>query len=230
MDTQYRKFVVVLVFIFSLMVTEYVVAAPVVFTDSAAFNTAISSYSNSTLNFDSSVAGSLIADGGTLGGIIFNYPTLASSAVTMQIVTGSPTTSGLNFLGTDDGNLFQAGDGFSLSFAASHAIGMFFISADEMFDYDIELTVNSTTAFLKVSDAIVLDAFNNAYFLGIVDDTNTFNSVEVSSLSTCGVCFLYNVDDITTATTPSSSIPAPSVIWLLVAGLLPMLRNIKARS
>jgi hypothetical protein len=221
-----KKLSILFILIFSMSAH----AAPVVFTDSAAFNTAISSYSNSTLNFDSSAAGSLIADGGTLGGITFNYPTLASFGVTMQIITGSPTTSGLNFLGTDDGNLFQAGDGFSLSFAASHAIGMFFISADPMFDDDIELTVNSTTAFLKVSDAIVLDAFNNAYFLGIVDDTNTFNSVEVSSLSTCGVCFLYNVDDITTATTPSSSIPAPSVIWLLVAGLLPMLRNIKARS
>lgn len=203
-------------------------AAPVVFTDSAAFNTAISSYSNSTLNFDSSVAGSLIADGGTLGGITFNYPTLASFGVTMQIITGSPTTSGLNFLGTDDGDLFQAGDGFSLSFAASHAIGMFFISADEMFDDDIALTVNSTTAFLKVSDAIALDAVNNAFFLGIVDDTNTFNSVEVSSVS-CGGCFLYNVDDITTATTPSSSVPTPSVIWLLVAGLIPFFRNIKGR-
>ncbi|AMK75619.1 hypothetical protein A1342_14405 [Methylomonas methanica] len=181
------------------------------------------------MNFDSNAAGSLIAEGGTLGGITFNYPTLASFGVTMQIVTGSPTTSSPNFLGTDDGGLFQAGDGFSLSFAASHAIGMFFISADPIFDDDIGLTVNSTTASLMVSDAIALDAVNNAYFLGIVDDTNTFNSVEVSSLS-CGGCFLYNVDDIITATTSSNSVPTPSVIWLLVAGLIPMLRNIKAKS
>ncbi len=216
-------------FLFILIFSMSVHAAPVVFTDSAAFNTAIGGYIKSTLNFDSNAAGSLIADGGTLGGITFNYPTLASFGVTMQIVTGSLTTSGLNFLGTDDGDLFQAGDGFNLSFAASHAIGMFFISADEMFDHDIELILNSTTASLMASDAIALDAINNAYFLGIVDDTNTFNSVEVSSLS-CGSCFLYNVDDIITATTPSNSVPTPSVIWLLAVGLIPMLHNIKVRS
>ncbi|WP_054763170.1 hypothetical protein [Methylomonas koyamae] len=121
-------------------------AAPVVYTNSAAFDAEINSYSKSTLNFDGSSAGSLIANGGIFGGITFNYPTLASFGVSMQIVTGSPTASGLNFLGTDDGDLFQAGDGFSLSFSASHAIGMFFISADAMFDHDIELIVNSTTA------------------------------------------------------------------------------------
>jgi len=218
-----------LCFLFIILFSITAYAAPVVYTDSAAFNTAISSYTKSTLNFDSDAAGSLIADGGTLGGITFSYPTLASFGVAMQVVTGSPTTSSPNFLGTNDGDLFQAGDNFSLSFAASHAIGMFFISADEMFDHDIELIVNSTTASLAASDAIALDAVNNAYFLGIVDDTNTFNSVGVSSLS-CGACFLYNVDDITIATTPSNSVPTPSVIWLLMAGLFPMLGNIKARS
>lgn len=214
MDTQYRNFVVLLVFILSLMTTKYVAAAPVVFTDSAAFNTAISNYSKSTLNFDSGVAGSVIADGGALGGISFNYPTLASFGVTMQIVTGSPTTSGLNFLGTNDGDLFQAGDGFGLSFSASHAVGMYFISSDVIFDHDIELMVNSTTASLIASDAVSLDTINNAYFLGIVDDTNTFNSVEVSSLN-CGGCFLYNVDDIVLGT-----IPEPSSISIVLLGIL----------
>ena len=200
-----------------------------VYTDSTLFNADISGYSASTLNFDGSTVGDLIADGGTLGGITFDYATLDSYGVAMRIAGGSPTTSSPNYLGTDDGDLFQAGDGFSLSFAASNAIGLFFISADEMFDDDIQLTVNSTVASLTVADALDLDGVNFAYFLGIVDDSNPFTSVEISTFS-CGGCFLYNVDDITTAainSPPIGSVPAPPVFWLLLIGFIPLRHKFK---
>ncbi|WP_431066978.1 hypothetical protein [Methylotuvimicrobium sp.] len=196
------------------------------FTDSTAFHTAISGYSASTLNFDNSVAGTTIANGGTLGGITFTYPDLAALGISMQILDTYSATSGANYLGTDSGGAFLGGDSFQLSFAPVFAIGMFFLSGDELFDDDISLTVTNasgtTQAFLSSSYESTLADGSLVYFLGLLDETHTFSSVDVAS--TCDGCYEFNVDDITTA------VPLPGAFWLFLVGLMPLLRNLKAKA
>jgi len=212
-------------------------AVPVTFTNSTAFSTAIGAYTATTQDFESSTAGNVVTNGGTLGGITFNYNALASLGVSMQIRDDFSANSGNNYLGTDDlDGLFQGGDGFSINFSSANAIGMFFISGDELFDEDIALTVNNTSgttvSLLSSLPELTLSDGSFVHFLGVVDDMNTFSSAAVSSPG-CGStpgCFFYNVDDITTAATPSSNqVPAPPVIALLLVGLIPMLRNNKVK-
>jgi hypothetical protein len=71
-----------------------------------------------------------------------------------QFGGGGPfaTNSAANFLGTDDGDLFQSGDDFAISFAASNAIGMHVITVDPLLDDDIFVTVGRESAALIVAD------------------------------------------------------------------------------
>ena len=101
-----------------------------------------------------------------------------------------------------------------MAFAPSHAIGMFFITADTMFDGDITLTTGGKSATLSVADAGAdLDDQGIPYFLGIIDDASTFASAGVTTIA--GGFFLFNVDDIATAT---ASVPEPGKLLLLTAG------------
>jgi len=179
-----------------------------------------------TLDFESATAGTLITSGSSIGGITFTYnfgP--VSMAVTdgAQFGGGGPfdTTSGSNFLGTDDGDLFQDGDNFSMSFSAVNALGMFFITADEMLDDDITLAAGGVTASLVVAD--LYDTLNDGsfvYFLGIIDPAATFASASVAtSAADGGPYFLYNVDDIVTANT-EASVPLPSTLVLMLGALV----------
>jgi len=196
-----------------------------IYTDSTTFNTAISGYSASILDFDSATADHLIADDGALDGITFDYDVLASFGVSMQIRNDYSAYSGSNYLGTDDGGAFQGGDSFSLSFGTSNAIGLFFLSGDELVGGDIALTVGTTTALLSSSYESILSDDSFVYFLGLVGDSNTFSSVEVAS--TCSGCYVFNVDDITTATAPVSAVPVPAALWLFLSGLMPLLLKTK---
>lgn len=202
-------------------------ATPIVFTNSAAFNAAISSYTTATLDFEGSTALDLIANGGMLGGITFNYTSLYNLGISMQIHNTYSATSGTNYLGTDTGGAFLGGDAFSLSFAPVNAFGLFFLSGSELLDGDISLTVGSTiTSLSSVFDAQLTDG-SYVYFLGLLDDTNAFGSVNVVSLS--GGNFEFNVDDITTTST-AYQVPTPPVLWLLLIGFMPLLRNRKTNA
>jgi hypothetical protein len=188
-------------------------AVTATYTDQASFLAALPGPA-STLDFDSLAAGTTIADGDTVDGITFNYN---FGGVQMQVTDVFATTSSPNFLGTDDADVFQDGDDFNLSFAAVNAIGMFFISADEMFDDDITLSAGGTSVGLSVADAgpDVGDG-GIPYFLGIIDDTNPFTTASITTIG--GGFFLYNVDDITTAV-----VPLPGALWLFGSGLIGLL-------
>ena len=208
----------------TLGATHTLTAAPIAFTDRAAFDAAVSGLTNvssSTLDFDGLSAGTTIADGGTVDGITFNYSELASFGIDMQVSTGFDTTSGSNFLGTTDADLFLDGDNFSLDFGPVNAIGMYFISADPMFDDDITLTAGGATASLVASDEQSLFADGGvAFFLGIIDDAATFTS---ASIETIGLgAFLYNVDDIVTAKAnpPVVGVAEPGILALFALGLV----------
>lgn len=197
-------------------------AAPMGYTDQASFLAALSSPTR-VLDFDSMTYGDSIADGDTVEGITFNYDLGGVQLMVTDDFGGSyPTTSSPNLLGTDDGDMFQDGDNFELAFAPSFAIGMYFITADEMVDDDITLTAGGVSVGLDVGAAEFLgtDDFLNewyAYFLGIVDDTNAFNMASiVADGGPGGPYFLYNVDDITT----TAPVPEPGTLLLIGTGLL----------
>ncbi len=207
-------------------------AAPVTYTNQADFLAALPGPA-STLDFDSVAAGTLIAPGGAVGGITFSYNFgVTSMAVTdgNQFGGGGPfaTTSGSNFLGTDDTDLFLDDDDFGMGFAASNAIGFFVITAEtpgvSLFDDDIQLTVGSTTALLDVN-AVQQTLSDGAlvFFLGIIDDSAAFTSANLSTPNSSGA-FLYSLDDITT-----SAVPLPAAFWLFGSGLAVLLALRKRR-
>lgn len=210
--------------LFSFGAGSAVLATPIAYTDRAAFDAAVAALPNvttDTLDFDALSAGTLIADGDTVGGITFSYPVLAGFGVTMQVRNDFDTTSSANFLGTDDGGVFQDGDDFDLGFAAVNAIGMFFITADIMFDDDIFVSAGGETTNLLAGDVQqTLPDGGNVFFLGIVDDMATFTGATVETSQFGGGFFLYNVDDIVTAqANPPVAVPEPGTLALLAVGL-----------
>ena len=197
--------------IFAFMLSSVSQATPVPYTDYSKFLAKLPGPAD-TLDFDSVAAGTTIADGGTLEGITFNYD---FGGVQMKVSTGSDTTSPNNFLGTNDRDILQDGDNFSLSFAPSYAIGMYFITADDMFDDDIILSIVTGSVGLDASESQTLGDGSKAYFLGLIEDTVGFTTADVSTIG--GGFFLYNVDDITT-----SPVPIPGSALLFGFGLVGM--------
>ncbi len=193
-------------------------AVPTAYTDRTAFDTGVAALPAgtvvSTLNFDSLAAGTLIASGSGAGGITFTY---GFGGVSLNVGAGYSTTSGANFLGTDDGDILQDGDDFNLFFAPKHAIGMYFISADTLFDGDITLAGGGGSASLLVADLQqTLSDGSSVFFLGLVDAAATFTSADVTTHGGGGA-FLYNVDDIVTA--GPQALPVPGTLALLGLGL-----------
>lgn len=195
-------------------------SALVTYTDQAAFMAALPGTAT-TLDFESVTAPFTINDGDTLGGITFNYsfgPPPVDMQVSSSTDTGYATTSGTNFLGTEDADIFLDDDDFSMDFSAVNAIGMYFITAETpnftLFDNDIQLTASGGTAFLDV-DAVnfTLSDGSLVFFLGLIDTTNTFITASITTPNSSGG-FLYNIDDITTAV-----VPLPGAFWLFGSGL-----------
>ncbi len=185
------------------------------YTDESAFQAAIAGWDSEVLDFDSMTSGTTIADGGTIDGITFTYD---FGGVNMMVSHAWDTTSPPNFLGTNDGDIFQDGDDFSLSFEPVNAIGMYFTSIDEMWDDDITLTVDTFSVGLDAATYLTLADGSMAFFLGIVDAQNAFTQADITTVGLGE--FLYNVDDITTA-----AVPIPGAFWLLGSGLLGLIWN-----
>ncbi len=204
------------------------VAALMGYTDVSQFNTATSGYTQTGENFDGLSSGSTIADGGAAGGFTFNYPTLAGSGENLQVRNDGDTTSSSNFLGTSDGGVFQDSDNLNIAFSATNAIGMYFLATDELLDGDIRLLVGTTYVDLLTTDIVdTLADGTDVYFLGLVDETSTFTSVDIlTDHDGSNVYFTWNIDDIITATAPSKprvgggSVPEPASALLLGIGML----------
>lgn len=152
-----------------------------------------------TLDFDELDPGTTIDQASTTSDITFEYD---FGGIPMKIAHVYATTSTPNFLGTSDGGMFHDGDDFSLSFPAGHAIGLFFITADPLFDGDLTLTANGITAKLTTANIEkTLPDGSSVYFLGIVDNKDVFTKANIVALA--GGFFLFNIDDIVTAPTKS---------------------------
>ena len=203
-----RNFVIAM--ILSMSFTFDANSAITTYSDYTSFLSALPSPA-STLDFDSLSAGSTINDGATVDGVTFNYD---FGDVQLTISDVFSTTSSPNFLGTNDSGVLQDGDNFGISFEPSYAIGMFFITADEMFDDDIILSAAGASAGLVANDAGAdLGDGGIPYFLGIIDDMNTITSAEITTIG--GGFFLYNIDDITTTV-----VPLPAAFIMFLSGLL----------
>lgn len=197
-------------------------AAPVEYTTRSGFDAAVNALpgvSVSTLNFDSTSAPSPIARGASLEGIAFTYDL---GGVMLQITAGVPTTSSPNFLGTDDAGVLQDGDDFTPGFAPVNAIGLYLMSRDALFDEDFRLSAGGSIASLSATDLQqTLGDGTQVYFLGLVDAGATFTSASLTTPQNGVGYFLWNADDIVTATSPvpESGTAAMSLIGLVALGL-----------
>ena len=213
-DTQIVAFVVLL----GGMTSAY--AVPMSFTDRAAFDSAVSGLSASVQDFEGVLDGTVVADGGALGDITFDYPVLAGFGVDMLVTGLFPAVSGLNTLGTSDGDAFQDGDDFDIGFSAANAVGLFVISIDPLIDGDFELSAGGATASLDTADLFsILSDGSAVYFLGIVDTASTFTQASLTTSHTPGDFFTWNADDIITARSGAVPVPVASSLSLLAIGL-----------
>ena len=169
-------------------------------------------------DFESFAAGMVLPDAVDSGGITFNYgPDFGTEHLIVSDVF--ETTSGSNFLGTDlDDLLAEDFNDFSLTFAAPvNAVGMYFISADDLLDGDITLVNPSGSISLVATDVFQLPGGDNVYFLGLID-TAAFTTIAISTPG-LGGAFFYNVDDILTARQSSpNEVPEPTSLALMAIG------------
>lgn len=196
------------------------------YTSRSSFNAAISGMSGATTaNFDGDLTGD-IAQGGTADGITFTY-NIDGGPGSLAIVNLFDTTSGTNYLGSDDpttGALFP-GDSVTMTFSSPvNALGFFIISAGPYSDGDFTLTSSTATATNSSTLETTLPDGGQVIFLGITS-TADFNSATISLGSSAFE--LGNIDDITTAEGSSNygggggntSVPEPSSWALLALGL-----------
>jgi hypothetical protein len=184
-----------------IMLASIAQAAPQIYTDQATFIAALPG-TYTTLNFDSATAESVIPSASALGGVTFGYSLDGVQLKVSSVSSGYSTTSGAQFLGSDDAEILQDGDALTLSFAAVNAIGVHLISNDVLEDNDISLTAGGATASLlkTATQGAPLGDGSVIYFLGIIDDQVPFYT---ASLNTAGnTAFLFNVDDIVTVLAP----------------------------
>jgi hypothetical protein len=184
----------------------------------ASFFTAISGLGTvSTQAFDTTPAGTTtFSDGDSIGQITFNN----SIGFDLIVATGLVTTSSPNYLGVVGDELFHALDQWGLTFASPvFAVGMYFITADELFAGDIVLRTDTDLTASNSAFADVTLGTDRAYFVGLTSNTS-FDSVRVEyGPDVEAIFFTYNVDDITTVAT--AAVPEPSgMLVLTCAGVV----------
>lgn len=209
-------------------------AAPTTYNSRAAFDAAIASFTTSTVDFDSAVAGTAVTDGTTLGGVTLSYARGALSGGLGMIVSEKfVTTSGNNYLGVGDGfdEFFLNNDGLSMEFGPVNAIGLFVITGElGAIADDFSLSVagasigNLDTPDFQLATGDPNLPFDDVHFLGIVDPEATFSSALLSSLDDPNVLLSFNIDDIVTATRGETgggggTVPAPGALALVTLGL-----------
>ena len=186
-------------------------AAVVAFTDSTAFGTAIAGFQSTTLNFDSQVANTTIADGGTVEGVTFQHAISdgAGGFYDLIIADSGLTTSGSNYLGVADSASYQFidGDEFTMDFGKTvHAIGLFVIGAQgSILENHITITADTGSSASNGTAESSLADSSDAFFIGLID-TDGFQKTTLSSLFDTGggpdAGYFFAIDDITYSVVP----------------------------
>lgn len=196
------------------------VAAPMVFTDSAAFLAALSG-PVSVVDFDDVDAETPIAEGVPFAGITFT-----TNLATPGLVVSDhfDTTSPLNYLGVDDGfsNEFQSGHELTFTFSRPvSAFGLFVIgSPGDVLPADLQLVAAGASVFNVGTPERTLFDGGDVFFLGIIDPTGFATAQLLSFGDPDDPFFAFNVDDLTTA-----AVPEPASLSLLGLGLLVLARR-----
>ena len=220
-----------------LSVCAHAEAALVGYQSQAAFNTAISGWTQTSTNFESASAGTTYAAGtGPAGSgftLMLSGPDAASQlpAVSDQFWT----TSGTHYLGLDNPDTaLEAGDSLTFTFGSpGQAFGLFIIGNRDILGGDISLSVGSSSV-LNAATADMTDGFGSfAYFLGLVsDDAGTFNSATLAYSTLQPPSLLpISVDDVVFALNNGASpIPEPDTAALTLIGLMLLSVGLRPRS
>ncbi len=189
-------------------------SAVMTYTDPAAFYAALPGVGpSSTLDFESQTTGVPVLSGDTLDGITFTYTIFDDpppDTLDMIVSSGFDTTSGSNYLGTDNGDdeIFKSGDKFTMSFGGTYkAIGLFVVTTDSLIDGDFELTAGAALALNSATEEETLGDGGIVYFIGLIDDDG-FTTATLESFDDVGF-YEYNVDDITIAGEPAPPVGDP---------------------
>ncbi len=198
-------FPVIAVSILSAAVAD---GAAVGFTSRSDFATAVASLNGATavVDFDGLTAGSAIASGAPVQGLTFLYDFGDVQIVVQQVTDPATvdTTSPPNYAGSSDAGFLQDGDDFDLTFDTPvNAIGITITTADDMSADDVVLTAGGGEIGLDAAavQSTLADGANE-YFVGIVDDSNSFATAALRTAG--GGFFLYAIDDLMTATAPDA--------------------------
>jgi len=178
--------------------------------------------------FDSETPGTIFS-GDTRDSIGFDYalgPGRAMALLDTDLLAAPrPTRSERNDIGTDDAttaNAFVDGEGFSMGFAGTQALGLFVHTSGLIFPGDFTLAfAGESVANARVVDG-QLGRNTDLYFLGIIDDSTAHGTATLSAADFGGAAIRLTVDDIITADRRSA--PAPATLGLLGIGLVGLAR------
>lgn len=222
----FQTLVTLMLCLFGLVGVRTAHADFVTYTNATQFNTAISGRTPTTVNFDTSADGTVIAPNSVYQQIIFD-PTNAVNGdliVTNGNVSFSPglkTFSGLNYLGSSIGDVIK--QTFTFNFQTPmNSVGLYIISPSQLNNSEVGITVGTTTALINIADEINLGPSAGnltpsfAYFLGIVQTfpLQGFTSVTVNP-NRSGIVDGVGIDNIS-----FTAVPEPGTLWSALAGLL----------
>jgi len=223
------KFIGLMVLLVGVLGAGIAQAAVVGYTDQSDFLASISGLpGQQNLDFEGLTAGDLILSGTSAGNVTFTYD---FGGFAIQVRSDYLTTSGSNYLGTDGDGVFLAGDAFTMTFSqAVNAVGLFVISGDIIYAGDFSISTGAGSVVnsdLTDSTFGTLPDGGQVFFLGLVDLDQAFTSATFAS-GLQGGDFLFNIDDIRTASA-TASVPEPSSMLLLSVGVIGagLLRRIK---
>jgi len=214
------KFIGLMVLIAGVLGAGMAQAAVMGFTNQSDFLSAIGGLpGQQNLDFEAQTAGNLILSGSSAGNVTFTYD---FGGFNMQVRADYLTTSGSNYLGTDGDGVFLAGDTFTMTFSqAVNAVGLFVISGEIIYAGDFSLSTGAGSVMnsdLTDSTFGTLSDGGQVFFLGLADLDQAFTSATFAS-GLQGGDFLFNVDDIRTASA-TASVPEPSSILLVSMGMI----------